>query len=298
MKGKEDMAVKCALAGGALGLLLGLLSAVMTYKEEGGGGALSAVDGVLQIMVWTLGLAMGGGALGYAGMFMAERKLGLTPASADNGLELVLQKTSYLRGLQTETQKAYLGIGSRITAANDHLAAAEKEFAEGAFAPFWDRIEHAANELAAYKNEVEHLQRNVSVYNNESLELARLGGDAPAPLALQQSQLPDARPSAARFMTIVRKAQTNFQFAMIFEQRKTNQLLHTGFGNLGAAIHSLGDSINASLDRLSSSLSANTDRMLSYQDPVRFGLSQLGKTAKKSPENPAPRLPQYDPADK
>jgi hypothetical protein len=75
-------------------------------------------------------------------------------------------------------------------------------------------------------------------------------------LDLAGRPLPDARPAAARFAAIVRKAQTNFQFAVIFEQRKTNQLLHTGFGNLGAAIYSLGDSINASLSNLSKSLQA------------------------------------------
>jgi hypothetical protein len=295
MKGKEDMAVKCALAGGALGLLMGFLSAVLTYKEEGGG-VLTIFNAVLEIMMWGLGLAMAGGSLGYVSMFFAERKLGLAPA-VETGPDQIILKTSYLRGLQTETQKTCLDVSARVAAANQHLAAAEKEFADGAFAPFWDEIERAANQLAAYKNEVEHLQRNVSVYNAEAGELVRLGGDSVAPLVVPMSQLPDARPSAARFMSIVRKAQTNFEFAMIFEQRKTNQLLHTGFGTLGSAIHSLGESINASLDKLSQSMNNNTDRMLSYQDPLRHIVSKaLTKEKKPADAEAAVKyLQRYDP---
>lgn len=289
------MAVKCALAGGVLGLLLGGLSALLTIKEEGGG-ALGVVDGVLQVVVWGFGLAFLGGGMGYVSMYFAERKLGLAP-EVDHGPDQIIVKASYLRGLQTETEKTYLDISARVAAANQHLAAAEKEFNDGAFAPFWDEIERAANQLAAYKNEVEHLHRNVGAYNAEAGELVRLGGDAVAPLVVPMNQLPDARPSATRFMNIVRKAQTNFEFAMIFEQRKTNQLLHTGFGNLGAAIHSLGESINASLDKLSRSVEMNADQILSYQAPIRHMLSKTATRGKKPAESGdmAKRLPRFDP---
>ncbi len=287
--------MKCALAGGLVGLLLGLLSALLSWKDNGSEiGAFAVVVGLAEVLLWSFGGALVGGGGAFLGLWLAERKLGLQPEPP--GLDLVLQKTSYLHGLLTETQKSYHDIADRVTLANQHLDAAGREFDEGAFAPFWDEIERAANELAAYKNEVEHLQRNVGVYNNESLELVRIGGDAPAPLALSQFQLSDARPSAARFMSMVRKAQTNFQFAMIFEQRKTNQLLHTGFGTLGSAIHSLGESINASLDKLSKSLDANTDRMLSYQDPLRHSLSKLTSRPAKpaKPVDAIERLQRYD----
>lgn len=285
------MAVKCALTGGVAGLLLGVVT-VLTTPSEGETGVLSVVSAALQVIVWCFVGALAGGGFGYVGVWLAERKLGLGPIIEQP--DLILQKTSYLRGLLTETQKSSLDIGTHVVQAQKHLDAAEKEFAEGAFAPFWDEIEHAANQLAAYKNEVEHMQRNVSVYNNEANELLRLGGDAVAPLALVENQLPDARPSAARFMSVVRKAQTNFEFAMIFEQRKTNQLLHTGFGTLGSAIHSLGESINASLDKLSRSLDTNTERMLSYQSPVRHAVSKMMARDKK-PDETAERLVRYDP---
>jgi len=290
MKAKEDLPLKCALAGGVAGLFIGVFMAVWTW-EANGAGVITLVEAGLQLVLWTLCLALLGGGFAFGVRWLAERKYG--GAEKDESPDAILQKASFLHGLQAETQKCYLGIGARVTSANQHLAAAEKEFAEGAFAPFWDEIERAANELAAYKNEVEYLQRNVTVYNNEAGELARLGGEGVAPLALPQYQLPDARPSAARFMGLVRQAQKNFQFAMIFEQRKTNQLLHTGFGNLGAAIHSLGDSINASLDKLSKSLDGKLDQLIAIQAPIRHLVSTASAHRKKSAET-AESLPRYE----
>jgi hypothetical protein len=258
MKPKEDIALKCALAGGVAGLLLGLVDALVTVNENGAG-FITLLDAALKIVLWTFSLALVGGVSAFLVLWFAERRLG--PPATDTGPDAILQKTSYLRGLHTETHRAYLDIGHHVASANQHLAAAEKEFTAGAFAPFWDEIEHAANELAAYKNEVEHMRRSVEVYKTEADQLERLSVPAP-PLDLAGRPLPDARPVAARFAATVRKAQTNFQFAVIFEQRKTNQLLHTGFGNLGAAIYSLGDSINASLDTLSKSLNSKMDKML------------------------------------
>ena len=290
MNAREDQPLKYAFSGGIAGLFIGVAMAVWTW-EANGAGVMTLVEAGLQLVLWTFGGALLGGAVGFGLVWFSDRKFGRP--DQDEGLDTVMQKTSFLHGLQAETQKCYLGIGSRVVSANEHLAAAEKEFAEGAFAPFWDEIERAANDLAAYKNEVEYLQRNVSVYNNEAGELARLGGDAVAPLALPLNQLPDARPSAERFMGLVRQAQKNFQFAMIFEQRKTNQLLHTGFGNLGAAIHSLGDSINASLDKLSKSLDGKLDQLIAIQAPVRHMMAKAAAIRNKTAPEPE-ILPRYD----
>jgi len=243
----------CAKGGGGVGLLLGLIDAGHTLVMDGVG-VISLFLAALTIVLWGFSLAIISGGFAFFVLWLAERRFG-PPAGTEKGPDAILQKTSYLRGLQTETQKAYLEIGHHVNNADLHLAAAEKEFEAGAFAPFWDEIERAANELAAYKNEVEHMRRSVEVYKNEADDLERLSVSAP-PLDLSGRPLPDARPAATRFMATVRKAQTNFQFAVIYEQRKTNQLLHAGFGTLGAAIYSLGDSINASINNLSKTLQA------------------------------------------
>jgi DNA anti-recombination protein RmuC len=55
---------------------------------------------------------------------------------------------------------------------------------------------------------------------------------------------------------IVRKAQSNFQFAMIFEQRKTNQILVAGFTNLALALEQMTWRITRTIGDLASSVEA------------------------------------------
>ena len=63
-------------------------------------------------------------------------------------------------------------------------------------------------------------------------------------------ELPDARPTAQRLAVVVRKAQKDFHFATIFEQRKTNKILVAGFSTLASAIYEIGDAISYSLNNL------------------------------------------------
>jgi hypothetical protein len=182
--------------------------------------------------------------------------LGLVPGAAD----LVNQK-SFLEGTFTEAKSAYREITVHAVAAERFLKAADKDFADSAFAPFWDQIERTANELAAYKNSVEQLGRCIHVYQREAFLLENTPDAAPA-LQLGEHKLPDARPLAERFSALVRQAQTNFQFAMIYEQRKTNQLLYAGFGTLGAAIYALGESVNLSLTQLSKTTNRSLTSLL------------------------------------
>jgi hypothetical protein len=271
MKAKEEIALKCAAGGAIAGLFLGVASAVWTVQQNGAG-FMSLIEAALQVVLWTFACALLGGGLAYIVLWVAGRKVGL--AAAEPGADLVLLKSNSLRCLQAETHQSYLDITRHVVSADVHLNAAEQEFAEGAFAPFWDEIEHAANELAAYKNEVEHIRRSVDGYRVEAVELEHITGSAPE-LNFPLDQLPDARPAAARFAAIVRKAQTNFQFAVIFEQRKTNHLLHTGFGTLGAAIYSLGDSINSSLDTLSKAINPKSKKLIAEKTQAREFMKSL-----------------------
>jgi hypothetical protein len=52
----------------------------------------------------------------------------------------------------------------------------------------------------------------------------------------------------------VRAAQRDFEFATIFEQRKTNRLLVAGFSTLGQAMGELASRFEASLSELATSL--------------------------------------------
>jgi len=53
---------------------------------------------------------------------------------------------------------------------------------------------------------------------------------------------------------IVRKAQSDFQFSMIYEQRKTNRLLVEGFTSLAMALEEMTWQITSSIDSLNDSI--------------------------------------------
>ncbi len=141
-----------------------------------------------------------------------------------------------------------------LSCAEKYLDKAEVDFADGAFAPFWDSIENAAKMLGRFDEGVRHIKDNLSRYtetirwyNKYKLE------DTPPqfPLARQSvTKLGVGTATAKRMEAMVRTAQRNFQFATIYEQRKTNQILVAGFTNLEQALDRMTRQITASIDDL------------------------------------------------
>jgi hypothetical protein len=81
--------------------------------------------------------------------------------------------------------------------------------------------------------------------------------------------------TAKRMKVIVRKAQRDPHFAMIYEQRKTNQILAAGFANLGQALNQITSQIEDSVERLSNSLDSMN---LSIDESKQSTHFQMGNT--------------------
>jgi len=148
-----------------------------------------------------------------------------------------------------------------LSSAERDLDRAERNFTDGAFAPFWDSIETSAKSLGHFNEGICNIKRNSSRYT----ELIRLfAGNPPSfPISLQSiTKLNVGTGTARRMEAIVRDAQRNFQFAMIYEQRKTNQILVAGFTNLAQALGEMTSQIESSVRLLSYSF----DRMTSTID--------------------------------
>ncbi|MEY2878170.1 MAG: hypothetical protein RLZZ15_550 [Verrucomicrobiota bacterium] len=152
------------------------------------------------------------------------------------------------------------------------LSRAENEFVEGAFAPFWDAIEKAATHLSRANNEI----NAITVDSKKYLEIrAGFKGEAPSYI-LDSSSLSDSAFAASRMQGLVRLAQKDFQFATIYEQRRTNQLLVKGFRNLADALEQMTNQIESSIASLTDSFSeiadahrSNTGDLLDSIDQVR-----------------------------
>lgn len=144
-----------------------------------------------------------------------------------------------------------------LISAEKHLDQANNDFAESAFAPFWDSIENAANMLGRYDEGVRKINGNLAYYY-ENVKIYE-GSPQKFPLArLSIDKLTVGTATAERMKAIVKNAQRNFQFAMIYEQRKTNQILVAGFTNLAQALDRMSWQISSSISDLAGSVDSMT----------------------------------------
>ena len=164
-----------------------------------------------------------------------------------------------------------------LSAAEEHLDQAEVDFTDGAFAPFWDSIETAAKALGHFDEGVRLIDNNSSRYT----ELIKKYEDTPPEFSLARqsvTKLGVGTATAKRMQAIVRKAQRDFQFATIYEQRKTNQILVAGFTNLAQALNDMTWRITTSIDDLASSVDGMTSTFNESMHAIHSRMGDIMKT--------------------
>lgn len=187
----------------------------------------------------------------------SKKKAEREAAAAAEKQRFAEEQESY-RNQMANLGKSSLGLVEtmppHLANAETWLDRAEVEFADGAFAPFWDSVEKAAYTLAWIDKDVRQTKDNSTQY----IELIGKCGGNPPEFPLESATIAKlgegTAATAERMRAIVRKGQRNFQFATIFEQRKTNQILIAGFTNLAHALDQMSNQISASIAGLSSSL--------------------------------------------
>ena len=141
------------------------------------------------------------------------------------------------------------------------LRVAEEEFRERAFGPFWDAIERAALNLETFRNGVSTVQRDANSYykalegRQHSFPNFRIHVDAlPEPLTVVED-----------LKRLVRKGQTDFQFANIWEHRRTRAVLIAGFRTLDEGLSNLGYAMTSALSELQTTLSSQLAEVVEQQ---------------------------------
>lgn len=160
-----------------------------------------------------------------------------------------------------------------LSDAEKYLDQAEIDFADNALSPFWNCIEETATKLASFNKGTQNIKDDLSHYTG----LIEKYEESPPqfPLTSQSvSKLGVGTATSERMQAIVRKAQCNFQFATIYEQRKTNQLLVTGFTNLAQALDRMTIQLNESITDLTVSLNQSTFEILSEMDGMEYNNSR------------------------
>jgi uncharacterized protein YfcZ (UPF0381/DUF406 family) len=168
------------------------------------------------------------------------------------------------------------------------LDQADVDFADGAFAPFWDSVENAVKTLGRFDEGVHHIKDNSSHYTEL---IGKYKGMPPQfPLAGKSvAKLGVGTATAKRLKAIVRAAQRNFQFATIYEQRKTNQILIAGFTNLAQALERMTSQITASIDDLTGSVSVMTSTLNESMRAIHSRMSDIAEEINKRHDKGAAR---------
>ncbi len=140
----------------------------------------------------------------------------------------------YLAELSTLGEQALVSFEESPVAlldAQGYMNQAEVDFEEHAYAPFWDSIEKAAASLAMFNNHVNSVKAKIAnytkmlgeppeYYENDIVSEGRyIPNELPiSPESLERLDIGEI--VAERLGQLVRRAQSDFQFAMIFEQPK------------------------------------------------------------------------------
>jgi hypothetical protein len=225
-------------------------------RQHVAGVGLDGVVSVEQFLAWAVVV----GAFTAVLLFLRKRDADRVAAQDHAASEAIRRAQAQRVGaarttvkrLIAESQAKMSALPPLVTEACTRLEQADHEYRENAYAPFWSAIEAAAIALATYEGYIEDVGRNADEYAKCT---AMIRADLPA-FDLGERELPSVAAPLERMRYLVRAAQTDFPFATIYEQRKTNQLLVAGFQTLEQAIWQLGDRFDSSLETFSRSLAS------------------------------------------
>ena len=189
--------------------------------------------------------------------------------------------TATLINLHDSAPTHVQSLGHYIRSAEADLDTAEHDYSDGAFAPFWDAIECAANNLSCFDTTTRQLTDQARQYYTWLRDRNHTFPHFPVAL----TTLPDPSHTTNRMQAIVRKAQCNFQFATIYEQRKTNNILKHGFMSLSSALSDLGYTVRSSMDELRESVSSDIAHLVDEQIATRDSIDSAAAVARTTSED-------------
>jgi hypothetical protein len=134
--------------------------------------------------------------------------------------------------------------------ASTAMQQAQYEFDDRAFSPFWDAIEGAIYHLSSFNDAILQLPYKHREYY--SILQGRKHTFPPFPITPES--LPNPTPIINELYNLVRQGQKDFQFALIWEQIKTREVLIAGFTTLADAIKGIGETISESISNMARGL--------------------------------------------
>lgn len=115
------------------------------------------------------------------------------------------------------------------------LQKAEKDFTDNAYSPFWDALYKVVTCLALFFDNANKLVELKANYHNS---LKGRKHNFPA-FPVDLASLPNPGSLLDKLNFLLRRGQTNFNFALIWESHKTRKVLVSGFSTLEESINDL-----------------------------------------------------------
>nr|VFK79236.1 MAG: hypothetical protein BECKSD772D_GA0070982_104116 [Candidatus Kentron sp. SD] len=181
-----------------------------------------------------------------------------------------------LRRISSDSLEEFKSISKHLRNTERFLDQAERDFKEHALSPFWTSVEQATLELSALNDTVLDIRR--SSENYEKLSKTYEGEPPTFPTNMKSiDDMAIAFITVDRLKNMVRKAQSNTAFAIIYEQRRTNQLLAAGFTNFAQALDGIGHKIESSIGKLEHQIreiQQGNERIIKNVDKIHPTLKQ------------------------
>ena len=137
-------------------------------------------------------------------------------------------------------------IGEKYNKIERSIEEANNNYKDNAFSPFWDGVESIVIDLYYINSLLMKLEKNnkryLTLINNKVHDF---------PPLLSSYSISDMSLLNEKMLKLVRLGQTNFEFATIWEQRKTRDVLIEGFSDLNEAVYNVGNVLLYSLEKLS-----------------------------------------------
>jgi gas vesicle protein len=221
-----------------------------------------------------------------------EEKENIAKRMTDQNINNANNLSNQLNNLLRISNALVQELPELLKKASGALERARYEFSDSAFSPYWDCIEKATKCLATFNNNIQDIQNNAKQYY-QLLQGVKQKHSFPS-FFPEQEVFPDAAPIIKELNTVVRPGLTNYQFANIWEQRKTQKILIRGFNTLGDSISNMALSISSSISQLHDTLSSNTAQMIDQQVMSAESFERYSKNHISLMEDQVKRLESID----
>ena len=244
------------------------------------------------LLAIAIGTAVGGIVGGMTGWSTARDA---PEAERDASVRSLRAKRNDLQGKVESEKRKDLAVIERARSSRDSLAGkteflrrgasrtrallekAERNFTERRFGPFWDAVDNTSTNLLGCRDLIRELTEDVRDYNARRLSLDfTFFPELKSEFTPFRPTLPEIGFVASDLKTLVRAAETDYEFASIYENRKTNVLLAKGFSNLIEGILHLGTEISGAITDLSSEVGDLSSKVGEELEVVTDRMEALG----------------------